>query len=278
MKIAAVQMRSTSDPEANAATAGRLVREAIDRGATYIQTPEVTNLVQRDRKLAERLVVTEQHDATLATLRALAAAAGVTIHIGSLIVREGDRWRNRAFLVGADGDILARYDKVHMFDVDLPSGERFRESATYTAGECAVLADLGEIRLGVAICFDVRFPRLYEELAVAGANVLTAPSAFARSTGQDHWHTLVRARAIENGAFMIAACQEGLHEDGRTTYGHSLIVAPWGTVLAEAIETPSVIVADIDLADADRMRAQIPVLSARRPFGVTRVAARQRVA
>lgn len=266
-------MRSTSDPEANAAVAASLVREAIDQGASYIQTPEVTNLVQRDRKLAERRVTDEDGDATLAALRALAAEAAVTVHIGSLVVRDGERWRNRGFLIGPEGAVVARYDKVHMFDVDLPSGETFRESSSYTAGDCAVLAEVGPLRIGMTICFDIRFPRLYEELAMAGANLLTAPSAFAASTGRDHWHVLTRARAIENGAFLVAACQEGLHEDGRTTYGHSLIVAPWGRILAEASETPSVIVADIDLAEAEDMRRRIPVLTARRRFEVRTIGA-----
>ncbi|WP_420393100.1 carbon-nitrogen hydrolase family protein [Acuticoccus sp.] len=266
--MAAVQLRSTASPEENRDAVVRLVREAAGRGATYVQTPEVTNFVQRDRAAATKLIVPEREDVTLAALRALAAELSITVHIGSLAVRDGAAWRNRGLMIDPEGEVVARYDKIHMFDVALPSGETFRESATYTAGDGVVLVDVGGAKVGMTICFDLRFPRLYEELAVAGATVLTAPSAFAASTGRDHWHALLRVRAIENGAFMIAAAQEGLHQDGRKTYGHSMIVAPWGDVLAEATDTPSVIVADLDLSLVERMRGQIPVLSARRPFTV----------
>jgi predicted amidohydrolase len=272
-------MRSGARPQENAAEAVRLVREAIAAGATYIQTPEVTNIVQRRRAEAEPFVVTEEREPTLAALRLLAAEAGVHVHIGSLVVRDGDAWRNRAYLVGPDGAILARYDKIHMFDVDLPDGERFRESATFTAGDTAVVAAAGELTIGLAICFDLRFPRLFETLAFAGANVLTVPAAFAETTGRAHWHALVRARAIENGAYVVAAAQEGRHEDGRTTFGHSMIVDPWGRVLAEATDTPSVITADIDLNVVETVRRQIPVLTARRPFAtLTADAAERRAA
>ncbi|MEM8551179.1 MAG: carbon-nitrogen hydrolase family protein [Pseudomonadota bacterium] len=264
VRVAAVQMRSTADPSQNAAVAAERVAEAAERGATYIQTPEVTNLVQMRRPLAAPLVQHPDADETLSALREVAAKNRVTVHIGSLVVREGEHWRNRAHIIGPTGDVVATYDKIHMFDVDLPSGERFRESNTYTPGKDTVICHVGDLAIGVSICFDLRFPALYAALSAAGANVLTAPSAFAKTTGAAHWHALLRARAIENGAFLIAAAQEGTHEDGRTTYGHSIIIDPWGRVLAEADETPGVIVADIDPADAQTVRAQIPVLTARR--------------
>ncbi|MBJ3774081.1 carbon-nitrogen hydrolase family protein [Acuticoccus mangrovi] len=273
MRVAALQMRSTATPSENADQAVALARAAIADGAVYVQTPEVTNLVQRKKALAEPHVTTEEREPTILALRALAADAGVHIHIGSVVVRDGDMWRNRAFLIGPDGEIVARYDKIHMFDVDLPNGERFRESSTYQPGESAVLAEVGDLRLGITICFDVRFPRLYEELALAGATAFAIPAAFADVTGRAHWHTLVRTRAIENGAFVISATQEGTHEDGRTTYGHSMIVDPWGRVLAEAEATPSFIAADLDLSLVDTVRQQVPVLTARRPFAVTRTEA-----
>jgi predicted amidohydrolase len=269
-------MRSGARPQENAAEAVRLVREAAQRGASYIQTPEVTNIVQRRRAEAEPFVTTEDREPTLAALRGVAAEAGVHVHIGSLVVRDGDRWRNRAYLIGPDGGILARYDKIHMFDVDLPDGERFRESATFTPGETAVLADAGPLTVGITICFDLRFPRLYETLTLAGATVLAVPAAFAFTTGKAHWHTLIRARAIENGAYVIAAAQEGTHEDGRTTFGHSMIVDPWGVVVAEATDTPSIIVADLDLEAVATVRRQIPILTARRPFTLTRAEAEER--
>ena len=273
VRVAAIQLSSTTDPAANADTAVRLVREAIAGGAKYVQTPEITNLCQSDRDEAARLIVAEGQDGTLNAMRALAAGAGVLIHIGSIVVREGDLWRNRSVLIGTDGEVIARYDKMHMFDADLGEGESVRESEAYAAGDEVVLADLGEMRLGMTICFDLRFPRLYEELSVAGANVLAVPSAFAVETGAQHWHVLLRSRAIENGAFVIAAAQEGEHEDGRTTYGHSLIVSPHGEVLAEARETPGVIFAELDLSQCEEARSRVPLLSARKPFEV-RIASR----
>jgi predicted amidohydrolase len=273
LRVAAVQMRSTPRPQENAAEAVRLVKEAAAAGATYVQTPEITNIVQRRKAEAEPHVVAEDAEPVLAALRGVAAEAGVHVHIGSLVVKDGDRWANRAFLIGPDGAIIARYDKIHMFDVDLPDGDRYRESDTYAPGDCTALAQVGEATLGMTICFDVRFPRLYEALAMEGATVIAIPAAFTAVTGAAHWHLLVRTRAVENGVFVIAAAQEGAHEDGRRTYGHSLIVDPWGRVLAEATETPSVIVADLDLSEVEKVRGQVPVLTARRPFSVARAEA-----
>lgn len=270
LRVAAVQMRSTPRPQENAAESVRLVKEAAAAGATYVLTPEITNICQRRKAEAERVVTTEENEPVLAALRGLAAEAGIHVHIGSLVVRDGAKWANRSFLIAPDGSIAARYDKIHMFDVDLPDGDRYRESDTYSPGETAVLAPVGEATLGMTICFDVRFPRLYEALAMEGANVVAVPAAFTAVTGAAHWHLLVRTRAVENGVFVVAAAQEGEHEDGRRTYGHSLIVDPWGRILAEATETPSVIVADIDLSQVNLVRSQVPVLSARRPFSVSR--------
>jgi len=268
MRVAAVQMRSTPRPQENAAEAVRLVKDAAAAGATYVQTPEITNIVQRRKAEAAHNVVAEDADPVLAALRGVAAEAGIHVHIGSLVVKHGDRWANRGFLIAPDGSMAARYDKIHMFDVDLPDGDRYRESDTFAPGDCAALAPIGEATLGMTICFDVRFPRLYEALAMEGATLIGIPAAFTAVTGAAHWHLLVRARAVENGAFVVAAAQEGTHEDGRRTYGHSLIVDPWGRVLAEATETPSFIVADLDLSQVEKVRGQVPVLTARRPFSV----------
>lgn len=271
LRVAAVQMRSTPRPQENADEAVRLVKEAAGAGATYVQTPEITNICQRRKAEAEPLVTTEENEPVLAALRGVAAEAGIHVHIGSLVVRDGAKWANRSFLIAPDGSVAARYDKIHMFDVDLPDGDRYRESDTYTPGETAVLAPVGEATLGLSICFDLRFPRLYEALAMEGADVVAAPAAFTAVTGAAHWHLLVRTRAVENGVFVVAAAQEGLHEDGRRTYGHSLVVDPWGRILAEATGTPSVIVADLDLSQVGLVRAQVPVLTARRGFSLARV-------
>jgi deaminated glutathione amidase len=200
----------------------------------------------------------------------LAAELKVVLHVGSLALDAGGgRIANRAFLFDPDGEVVARYDKIHLFDVDLPGGESWRESATYTPGGRAVVVDLAWCRLGVTICYDLRFPQLYRALAHAGAEVLTAPAAFTRQTGEAHWQVLQRARAIENGAFMVSAAQAGRHADGRETYGHSIIVAPWGEVLAEAGgEGPGVILAEIDLERAADARRRIPSLKNERPFAL----------
>ncbi|MEM7695350.1 MAG: carbon-nitrogen hydrolase family protein [Pseudomonadota bacterium] len=268
LTAAALQLCSTDDPAENADLAVKTATAAIDAGATFVQTPEITNLVQRRRKAAAPLITTEADDKTLTALRALAAARRVPIHIGSLVIREGDTIRNRGYVIGPDAEILARYDKIHMFDVDLPSGEGFRESATFAPGSTAVTVDVAGARFGIAICFDLRFPSLFNAMSGAGATVLTAPSCFTAETGRAHWHILTRARAIENGAYLVAAAQSGTHRDGRTTYGHALIVDPWGTVLAEADETPGFALATLDLAMVETVRRQIPVISARKTFSV----------
>lgn len=269
---ACVQMRSGRDPLANRDAAVALVRAAADAGAHYVQTPEMTSLVERSKASLFEKVTAQDDDPTLAALRDVARARRLVIQIGSLAVRNGDKVANRAFLIDADGAITASYDKLHLYDVDLPNGERWRESATYTGGACAVVAETPWAAIGLAICYDIRFPALYRCLAEAGATVLTAPACFTQQTGEAHWHVLHRARAIETGSFMISAAQGGHHEDGRDTYGHSLIVDPWGRVLADADGAePGVILAEIDLARVADARARIPTLQHARPFTIERV-------
>jgi predicted amidohydrolase len=276
---ACVQMRSGRDPGANRDAAVAGIREAASRGAAYVQTPEMTSLVERSRERLFALVTGEDQDPTLSALRAAARETGTVVQIGSIAVRSGDKIANRAYLINSDGEILASYDKLHLFDVDLPSGERWRESATYTGGACAVVAATPWAMLGLTICYDIRFPGLYRALAEAGAEVLTAPACFTRQTGEAHWHVLQRARAIETGSFVISAAQGGLHEDGRETYGHSLIVDPWGRVLADAGGSePGVILAEIDLAQVADARARIPSLKHGRAFTVERVGPQIRAA
>ena len=271
-RAAVLQMRSGIDPEANAEDFAALVEEAVAAGAAYVQSPEMTNMVQRDRAGLMAKLAREADDPVAKRAANLARAHGITIHVGSIAVDLGDgRVANRALLFGPDGRRLGAYDKIHMFDVDLDNGESWRESRTYRPGERAGIVDLplaeGIARFGLAICYDMRFPHLFREEAMAGAEVLTAPAAFTRQTGEAHWHVLLRARAIENGAFVIAAAQGGVHEDGRETYGHSLIVDPWGRVLAEVDgDAPGIAVADIDLARVSEMRAKIPNLKNARAF------------
>ena len=272
---ACVQMRSGRDPGANRDAAVAGVREAASAGAHYVQTPEMTSLVERSRERLFAVVTTEDQDPTLSALRDIARETGTMVHVGSIAVRAGDKIANRAYLIDADGEIVTSYDKLHLFDVDLPSGERWRESATYTGGSCAVLAATPWAMLGLTICYDIRFPALYRALAEAGAEVLTAPACFTKQTGEAHWHVLQRARAIETGSFLISAAQGGRHEDGRETYGHSLIVDPWGRVLADAGGAePGVILAEIDLAQVADARARIPSLQHARTFTIEHAGAR----
>jgi len=265
---ACAQMRSGRDPLKNRDDAVALVREAASQGAHYVQTPEMTSLVERSREALFEKISSEDRDPTLAGLREVARERGVFVHAGSLAIKAGDKVANRAFVIDRQGDVLASYDKIHLFDVDLPDGESWRESRTYVGGDRAVLAQTPWGHLGVTICYDVRFPALYRALAEAGASFLTAPACFTRQTGEAHWHVLHRARAVETGAFMISAAQAGRHEDGRETYGHSLIVDPWGRVLAEAGTEPVVILAEIDPEKVADARRRIPALRHARPFRV----------
>lgn len=268
-KAAMIQMRSGLKPSTNIDEAARLIGEARSAGAHYVLTPEMTNILAAKREQLFAAVVEEEADASLATLRELARKLGIYVHIGSLAIKVShDRAANRSFLVDPKGNIVARYDKIHMFDVDLADGESYRESRNYRPGELAVLADLPWGRLGLTVCYDLRFPALYRALAEAGATMLTIPSAFTKQTGEAHWHVLIRARAIENGSFVFAAAQGGKHENGRDTYGHSLIVDPWGRIIAEGGTEPGVVMAEIDPAQIANARARIPSLQHGRRFEV----------
>jgi deaminated glutathione amidase len=268
-KAAMIQMRSGLKPAANIDAAVRLINEAKSAGAEYVLTPEMTNILAAKREQLFGAIGAEETDPSLATLRELARQLGVYIHIGSLAVSlSPERAVNRSFLVDPKGNIAARYDKIHMFDVDLADGESYRESRNYRPGEQAVLADLPWGRLGLTICYDLRFPALYRALAEAGATMLAIPSAFTKQTGEAHWHVLVRSRAIENGCFVFAAAQGGKHENGRDTYGHSLIVDPWGRIIAEGGTDPGVVMAEIDPAEIVNARARIPSLQHGRRFEI----------
>jgi len=268
-KAAMIQMRSGLSPAANVTAAARLIGEAKAAGAEYVQTPEMTNVLAGNREQLFAVAVEEDADTSLATFRELARKLGIYVHVGSLAIKiSPDRAANRGFLIDPKGEIAARYDKIHMFDVDLAGGESYRESRTYRPGELAVLADLPWGRLGVTICYDLRFPALYRALAEAGATMLSIPSAFTVQTGQAHWHVLMRARAIENGCFVFAAAQGGKHESGRETFGHSLIVDPWGRILAEGGTEPGLVMAEIDLSEVAKARARIPSLQHGRRFEI----------
>ncbi|RWN32919.1 MAG: carbon-nitrogen hydrolase family protein [Mesorhizobium sp.] len=269
-KAAAIQMRSGESPERNAVDLERLVREAASQGATYIQTPEMTGALIRDKEARAASFTSEDKDIVVSTARRLAKELGVFLHIGSTaILRADGKLANRALLFGPDGAALATYDKIHMFDVDLDNGESWRESAAYEPGTEAVVTEIEGAKLGFAVCYDLRFPQLFRAEALAGADLLSVPAAFTRQTGEAHWHVLLRARAIENGAYVVAAAQGGLHEDGRETYGHSLIVDPWGRIIAEAAhDAPDVIVAEIDPAQSLAARKKIPNLRNARDFAV----------
>jgi predicted amidohydrolase len=266
-KVGLIAMRSGCDPQANLNAVVAAIDQAKRAGADYVQTPEMTNVLEskRDRLLAK--IVTDDNDPTLATLREVARKLAIYVHIGSLAIKASpEKAVNRSFLIDRKGDIAARYDKIHMFDVDLAGGESYRESNTYRAGELAVVADLPWGRLGLTVCYDLRFPALYRALAEAGASFLAVPSAFTQQTGEAHWHVLLRARAIENGCFVFAAAQGGKHESGRDTFGHSLIVDPWGRILAEGGTDPGVVMAEIDPAEVAAARAKIPSLRHGRRF------------
>ncbi|HZS63772.1 MAG TPA: carbon-nitrogen hydrolase family protein [Xanthobacteraceae bacterium] len=264
-----VQLRAGLSPQANLDLAVKLIGETRRAGADYIQTPEMTNLMALKHDQLFSAIVAEEADTSLATFRELARALGIYLHIGSLAIRiSHDKAVNRSFLVDPKGEIAARYDKIHMFDVDLGNGESYRESHNYRPGDFGVLADLPWGRLGLTICYDLRFPALYRALAEAGASFLAIPSAFTKQTGEAHWHVLVRARAIENGCFVFAAAQGGRHENGRETYGHSLIVDPWGRILAEADKEPGFVMAKIDPSAIAAARGRIPSLQHGRRFEV----------
>lgn len=265
MRIALLQMTSGIDPAINAADLRHGIAAAAANGAAMVFTPEMAGLLDRDRTRAAAMIRAEAADPVLATVREAATAAGIWVQLGSLAVRRDDgRLANRSFVIDDTGAIRARYDKLHLFDVDLPTGESWRESAAYAPGDHSCVVDTPVGALGLSICYDLRFPALYAALAEAGAEVLAIPAAFTRPTGAAHWHALMRARAIETGCYVVAAAQAGAHEDGRTTYGHTLVVDPWGDVLLDMGEARGLGFAEIDPARVADVRARIPVLAHRR--------------
>jgi deaminated glutathione amidase len=269
-RIGLVQMCSGRDVARNLNAASELIREAAGRGAHYIQTPEVTTLMEMERARLFAAIQPEEGNTAVAHFGALARELGVWLHIGSMaIALPNGKVANRSLLFTPGGVIAARFDKIHMFDVELPGGETYRESRNYQSGDAAILASLPWGTLGLTVCYDLRFPHLYRALAKAGADFLAIPSAFTRKTGEAHWHVLMRSRAIENGCYVFAAAQAGTHESGRETYGHSLVVSPWGDIVAEAGVSPSVIVADVQCSQVRIARQRIPSLQHDRPFQIS---------
>ena len=273
MRAALVQLCSSDDPVENLGAVALLIEDAVRDGAEFVLTPEVTNCVSLDRAHQRRVLTTEDADPVLAGLRDLAAKRGIWILLGSLALKTDDpdrRFANRSILIGPAGDIRARYDKIHMFDVAVSASETYRESAGYRPGDTAIVAEMPFGLLGMTICYDIRFPGLYRHLAKAGAGVITVPSAFSPVTGATHWEPLLRARAIECGAYILAPAQCGTHKtrhaNARRTHGHSLAVSPWGEVLADAAELPGVVMVDIDADQIISARARIPALTHDRPF------------
>ena len=269
VRLAVCQMQSGIDPAANAARLVAAVREAGAGGAAMLFTPEMSNFLDRDRERALGTAQREEDDAVLAAVREAAAKAGIWVHLGSIALRgAGGKLVNRGFVIDASGEVRAHYDKIHLFDVDLPTGESWRESALYEAGaEAVVVRDTPVGTLGLTICYDLRFPALFARLSEAGADVIAVPAAFTVPTGQAHWSVLLRARAIEAEAFVVAADQAGHHEDGRETYGHSLVADPWGALLVEMDAAPGLAFVDLDLERIAEVRARIPVLAHRRAIG-----------
>jgi len=268
-RVGLVQMCSGRDVARNLRDAAAFIREAASGGAGYVQTPEVTNLMELDRERLFAVAEPESANAGLRQFADLAKELSIWLHVGSMVIKASDaKLANRGYLISPRGEVTARYDKIHMFDVDLPNGEVYRESANYEPGTKAVVADLPWGGIGFSICYDLRFPYLYRALAHAGASFLAVPAAFTRLTGEAHWVTLLRARAIEAQCFVFAAAQGGLHEHGRETFGHSLVVSPWGQVLAEGGVHPSVIFADVDLAMIADVRSRVPSLRHDRKFDV----------
>lgn len=264
-KIAVVQTTTGIDPARNAAALVAAITEAGQEGAEMVFTPEMSGLLDRDRARAAQSIAREGDDAVLVAVREAAARAGVWVHLGSLALRRPDgRLSNRSFVIDAIGNIRARYDKMHLFDVDLPNGESWRESASYAAGDRPVVVGTPLGPMGLSICYDMRFPDLYRALTDAGAQLLSVPASFTRPTGAAHWHVLLRARAIEAGVHLVAAAQSGVHEDGRATYGHSLVVDPWGEVLLDMGETPGIGYAEIDATRLHDVRSRVPALKHRR--------------
>ncbi|GLV21581.1 amidohydrolase [Sphingobium sp. TomMM35A] len=271
MRAAVLQMTSGIDPAANAAAIVEAVRQAAEQGADMLFTPEMAGYLDRNRARAAETLRSEADDPVLATVREAAARHGLWVHLGSLPLRQEDgdeRWVNRSFVIDNKGEIRARYDKIHLFDVDLATGESWRESAVYRPGEKVVAVDTPWGRMGLSVCYDLRFPDLYRALTNSGVTMLLVPAAFTVPTGQAHWHVLLRARAIEAGCFVIAPAQTGRHEDGRETYGHSLVIDPWGDILLDMEEKAGLALADIDLSRVEEVRGRVPAIANRRDIPV----------
>lgn len=270
MRVALAQMCSGIDPAANAKTLRGHIEEAAAQGADVLFTPEMTGLVDRDRSRAAANIHTEQDDIVLKEAREAAEHANISIALGSLAIKpdhqDAGKWVNRSFLIDPSGAIVARYDKIHLFDVDLDTGESWRESSAYEGGAKAVIAPVQGSTVGLSVCYDIRFPALYAALTNAGAEILSVPAAFTVPTGKAHWEILLRARAIEAGVFVVAAAQSGVHEDGRATYGHSMVVDPWGNVLLDMGTDNGVVTCDIDLQEVAKVRSRIPAIANRRTF------------
>ena len=268
-RIALFQAQSGIDPAANAERLVDAVRRAAEGGATMLFTPEMSGMLDRDRERALGKAVPEADDMVLASIREAAAKYSIWVHLGSLALRgEHGKLVNRGFVIDGQGEVRARYDKIHLFDVDLPTGESWRESAMYDAGATAVIVpDTPVGKLGLTICYDLRFPALFERLSEAGAEVIAVPAAFTVPTGRAHWQVLMRARAIEAELFIVAAAQAGRHEDGRETYGHSLVIDPWGEVLLDAVDQGGVHFAEIDLQRIAEVRSRVPALRHRKAIG-----------
>lgn len=270
MKIALAQICSGIDPDENARKLRALIADAAAGGAAMIFTPEMTGLLDRDRSRAAKAIRNESEDVSLSAARSEARKARIWVELGSLAIKNADdpdeKWLNRSYLINPEGEITARYDKIHLFDVDLSPDESQRESAAYAGGRNVVVAPIPEAMLGLSICYDLRFPGLYESLTNAGANILSVPAAFTVPTGKAHWEILLRARAIEAGAFVVAAAQYGQHEDGRSTYGHSMVVDPWGEILLDMGEGEGLGFCDLDMEKIHEVRSRIPAVANRKRF------------
>jgi predicted amidohydrolase len=272
MKVAALQLCASDDPVANLAHTLSMVQQASEAGAQFIATPEVTNCVSSSRRRQNKVLALQENDQTLAAMCTAAARFGVWISVGSLALKlpDDDRFTNRSFMIDPSGQIVAQYDKIHMFDVTLSETEQYRESDGYRAGDHAVIADIAFAKVGMTICYDIRFPHLYRRLAKSGASILLIPAAFAQPTGRAHWEVLLRARAIETGCYVIAAAQTGEHQTSqrrpRKTYGHSMIVSPWGEIMADAGEDQGIIYADLDLSLVESTRARVPSILSNQSF------------